>query len=113
MDQAVVAGLGNIYACESLYWAKINPRRTANSLRSTEVSQLVRSIKKVLRTAVAAGGATLDDYRGTEGEMGSFDKSFSVFGRKGLGCPRCDCRTGIQVITLDGRSTFFCPKRQR
>jgi formamidopyrimidine-DNA glycosylase len=112
LDQRIVAGLGNIYVCEALYRAGIDPRRPAGGLKPREISKLVSAAKAVLTAAVAAGGSTLRDYRSAEGELGYFQHSFSVYGREGEPCPDAGCGA-IERIVQSGRSTFFCPKCQR
>ncbi|MBI4030049.1 MAG: bifunctional DNA-formamidopyrimidine glycosylase/DNA-(apurinic or apyrimidinic site) lyase [Proteobacteria bacterium] len=116
LDQKIVAGLGNIYVCEALFYAGIDPRRAAGSLTADEAKQLVKSIRKVLRAALKAGGSTLRDYRKADGGSGLFQHEFSVYGRAGARCPGCDCAIkktgGIRKIPQGGRSTFYCPVRQ-
>jgi formamidopyrimidine-DNA glycosylase len=115
LDQTVVAGLGNIYVCESLFRAEISPLRSAKSLSRAEIGRLVPLIKAVLTEAVAAGGSTLRDHARPDGELGYFQHSFQVYGREGETCPGCpeapECG-GISRITQAGRSTFYCAKRQ-
>jgi formamidopyrimidine-DNA glycosylase len=117
LDQRVVAGLGNIYICEALYHARIDPRREAGTITGRQASDLVRAIKKVLNEALEAGGSTLRDYRQADGELGYFQHRFAVYGREGKPCPDCKCdvstNCSIQRITQAGRSTFFCPCRQK
>lgn len=111
LDQKIVAGLGNIYVDEALFLAKINPLRTANSLRKIEVSQLHEAIIKVLGDAVEAGGTTIRTYQNALGEAGSFQVKLSVYGKKGLPCVRCG--TPIEKIKVAQRGTHFCPNCQR
>lgn len=113
LDQSVVAGLGNIYACESLYRARISPERAVGTLTRDDRVLLVRAIKHTLRAAIARGGSTLADYRGTEGEAGDFETQFAVFGRDGLRCPSCKCDGNIVRVVQNGRSTYFCPVLQK
>jgi formamidopyrimidine-DNA glycosylase len=113
LDQRIVAGLGNIYSCESLYHARIRPDRPIVSLSLGECRRLVEAIKRVLHAAIDCGGATLNDYRGTEGEAGNYDRFFGVFNREGLPCPDCVCSEGVARIIQGGRSTYFCPVLQR
>ncbi|BAE49436.1 Formamidopyrimidine-DNA glycosylase [Paramagnetospirillum magneticum AMB-1] len=116
LDQKVVAGLGNIYVCESLFRAEISPLRPAGSLSRAEVGRLVPLIKAVLSEAVAAGGSTLRDHARPDGELGYFQHSFQVYGREGETCPGCPGAPacgGILRMTQAGRSTFYCAKRQR
>mgnify|MGYP006277623771 CR=1 FL=1 len=112
LDQRIVAGLGNIYSCEALFHASIDPRRQVGSLSNAERRRLVIAIKKVLTNAVAHGGSTLSDYRGTEGHAGDYDRLFAVYGKVGLACRRCTCKSGVVRLIEAGRSTYLCPKRQ-
>lgn len=117
MDQRVVAGLGNIYVCEALFMAGIDPQRPACSLSAADAGSLAQAIRDVLERAILAGGSTLRDYRRTDGELGYFQHQFAVYDRAGAACPGCVCdvsRTGgIGKITQGGRSTYYCPERQR
>ena len=116
LDQTVVAGIGNIYACEALYQAGIHPSARASSLRPKETARLAAALKDVLTRALAAGGSTLRDYRDASGERGYFQHHFSVYDRAGQTCPDCTCRPasgGIVRIVQAGRSTFYCPARQK
>ncbi len=116
LDQRVVAGLGNIYVCEALFRSAISPRRRAATVQGERVRRLHGAIKDVLAAAIAAGGSTLRDHRRPDGELGYFQHSFAVYGREGEACPGCNCRAakgGIRRIVQAGRSSFFCPTRQR
>jgi formamidopyrimidine-DNA glycosylase len=113
LDQSFVAGIGNIYASESLFAARIHPEREIRSLSSRERAALVRSIRRILAASIRRGGATLEDYRSTEGQAGDYELQFSVFGREGKKCPHCNCDGTILRIVIGGRSTFICPVRQR
>jgi formamidopyrimidine-DNA glycosylase len=117
LDQRIVAGLGNIYVSEILYRAGISPRRRAGSIAGARAERLAAAVKSVLAEAVAAGGSSLRDYVQTSGELGYFQHRWAVYDREGKPCPDCDCdakRTGgIRRIVQGGRSTFYCPKRQR
>ena len=117
LDQRIVAGLGNIYVSESLYRARLSPRRRADTVSGVRAVQLVAAIKAVLEEAVEAGGSSLRDYVQTSGELGYFQYRWAVYDREGEACPGCDCnirRTGgIRRIVQGGRSTFYCPGRQR
>lgn len=107
MDQSKVAGVGNIYASESLFLASILPTRLASSLTRPECNNLAKAIKKILRASIRNRGTTFSDYRLTNGRGGSFQDFLKVFQKKGKPCPRCG--QGIQQITQAGRSSFFCP----
>jgi formamidopyrimidine-DNA glycosylase len=112
LDQRVIAGLGNIYACEALWRARISPKRRAARLKHTEIALLVPAIKEVLEDAVKAGGSSLRDHRRTNGELGYFQKAFAVYDREGQPCLRRGCKGTIKRIVQAGRSTFFCPTCQ-
>ncbi|HSW89621.1 MAG TPA: bifunctional DNA-formamidopyrimidine glycosylase/DNA-(apurinic or apyrimidinic site) lyase [Patescibacteria group bacterium] len=110
LDQEKIAGIGNIYACESLWIAKINPKRTANGLQQAEIQRLFASIEEVLKEGIARGGASDNSYRNLFGGRGEYQNFFKVYMREGKPCPRC--QTPIQKIFLGGRGTFFCPHCQ-
>ena len=116
LDQAVVAGLGNIYVSEALFRAGIAPVREAYTVAGAGAAALVPAIKSVLTAAIAAGGSTLRDYVQSSGELGYFQHDFAVYGRTGEACPGCTCdpaRTGgIVRLAQAGRSTYWCPRRQ-
>ena len=119
LDQRVVAGLGNIYACEALYRAHLSPRRLAATLATKKAEptdrarRLVAAIHAVLNQAIKAGGSSLRDHRQTSGELGNFQHSFQVYGREGKPCRTAKCRGVVQRFTQNGRSTFWCPKCQK
>ncbi len=113
LDQRIVAGLGNIYVCEVLYRARINPKRKAGSLSKQRVNSLVPIIRDVLSEAIAAGGSSLRDYRQADGELGYFQHGFQAYDREGNPCQTPDCTGLIARITQSGRSTFYCPQCQR
>ena len=113
LDQRVVAGVGNIYACEALYRAGISPKRMAKTVKGGRADKLALSVRNVLNEAIAAGGSSLRDHRQTSGELGYFQHNFAVYGRAGEKCPGCDCDDGIRQMVQGGRSTFYCAKRQR
>ncbi|MFN6951407.1 MAG: bifunctional DNA-formamidopyrimidine glycosylase/DNA-(apurinic or apyrimidinic site) lyase [Albidovulum sp.] len=113
LDQRLVAGLGNIYVCEVLHRAGIDPRRKAGRISATRAAALVPVIRAVLAEAIEAGGSSLRDYRQTDGELGYFQHAFRVYDRSGEPCPRPGCGGTIARIVQSGRSTFFCPRCQR
>jgi formamidopyrimidine-DNA glycosylase len=110
LDQRVVAGLGNIYADEALWRARLNPLRPANGLDREAVVRLRRSIRAVLRAGIERQGSTLRDYATPDGSSGSMQEEFRVYGRDGLPCPRC--RAAIAKTRVGGRGTWFCPRCQ-
>jgi formamidopyrimidine-DNA glycosylase len=118
-DQKVIAGLGNIYACEVLHRAGLAPDRRAQTLvtkagaPTPRLEALVAAIRAVLAEAIAAGGSTLRDYAGATGEPGGFQQLFAVYDREGEPCPRPGCGGTIRRSVQGGRSTFWCPRCQR
>ena len=116
MDQAVVAGMGNIYASESLFRAALSPAREAGSVPARGLARLTAAIGAVFAEAIAAGGSSLKDHVQPSGELGCFQHSFAVYDRAGQPCPGCSCDAGatggIQRIVQGGRATYYCPRRQ-
>lgn len=117
MDQRIVVGVGNIYACEALFMAGISPKKKAKDITLPMAQRLVDCIRDVLSRAIEAGGSSLKDYRRINGELGYFQHSFSVYDRENQPCPDCDCDTqktkGVRRIVQSGRSTFYCPVKQK
>jgi formamidopyrimidine-DNA glycosylase len=111
MEAALIVGVGNIYAAESLFDAGIDPRTRAGAVSSARLGLLVPAIKKTLRAAIRAGGSTLRDFCGTDGGMGDFQTRHKVYGRAGQPCVQCG--TTIRVIRQGQRSSFYCPRCQR
>jgi len=113
LDQRTVAGLGNIYVCEVLLRAGMNPKRKAAQITAKRAAALVPIIRDVLSEAIASGGSSLKDYRQADGELGYFQHAFRVYGREGEPCLSDGCDGKITRITQSGRSTFCCPQCQR
>ena len=113
LDQKLVAGLGNIYVCEVLHRAGIDPRRKAGRIAAARAATLVPLIRAVLAEAIEAGGSSLRDYRQADGELGYFQHAFRVYDREGEPCPTPGCGGRVARIVQSGRSTFFCPRCQR
>jgi len=111
LDQRTVAGVGNIYADEALWWARVHPLTPAAELSPDEVRALHRGIRRALQRGVARQGSTLRDYRLPDGESGSMQDEFKVYGRAGEPCARCG--TPIDKIRTAGRGTWYCPSCQR
>ena len=105
MNQKLVVGVGNIYACESLFKAKLSPFRPADSLKPRECKRLADAIREVLSAAIEAGGSSLRDYVQTDGELGYFQHHFEVYGRTDQPCPACHRPIASSVQT--NRTTFF------
>jgi formamidopyrimidine-DNA glycosylase len=112
LDQRIVAGLGNIYVCEALYRARIDPRKAAGKVSMPALERLVDAIREVLGEAIEAGGSSLRDYARPDGELGYFSKRFDVYGREGKPCRRDDDGT-VRRLVQGGRSTWFCPRCQK
>ena len=110
LDQRVVAGLGNIYADEALWRARVSPLRPANELSAEEVARVTRAIRAALRMGIERQGSTLRDYAAPDGASGSMQDEFRVYGRDGLPCRRC--RATITKTRVGGRGTWFCPRCQ-
>jgi formamidopyrimidine-DNA glycosylase len=111
LDQRAAAGLGNIYADEALWYARVHPLTPAGELGEEELGALRRGIRKALRLGIARQGATLRDYRGADGESGRMQEEVRVYGRAGEPCPRCG--TPIEKTRAGGRGTWFCPQCQQ
>jgi formamidopyrimidine-DNA glycosylase len=111
LNQKLLSGVGNIYADEALFRAGIRPRRRAASLSREQLRRLYLSVPEVLKEAIAAGGSSISDYVGAEGEEGFFQLEHRVYGRKGEPC--LVCKTPIKRLVIAGRSSHYCPKCQR
>ena len=112
MNQFIVVGVGNIYASESLYKAKIRPGRQAKSLSLTECVLLAKSIKKVLKRSIKLGGSSINDYSLVDGNLGFFQSEFEVYGKEGKICRKKTCHSKILRIVIAQRSSFYCSKCQ-
>lgn len=117
LNQKVVAGLGNIYVCEVLYSCGIHPSTLGMRISERDCDNLVPAIRSVLEEAIKAGGSTLRDYKQVDGDLGYFQHCFQVYGREGGVCgdDRCGCVDlgGVKRIVQSGRSSFFCPVKQK
>ncbi|WP_117195324.1 bifunctional DNA-formamidopyrimidine glycosylase/DNA-(apurinic or apyrimidinic site) lyase [Rhizobium terrae] len=119
LDQTVIAGLGNIYVCEALWRSHLSPKRPAGSVVTKtgrpkkELELLNASIREVIADAIAAGGSSLKDHIQTDGSLGYFQHSFSVYDREGEACRTPGCGGTVARITQAGRSTFYCPACQK
>lgn len=111
LDQTNIAGLGNIYVDEALFYAKIHPEREVSSLKKKEIELIYIGIRKCLSDGVKAGGATVRSYRNSDGEMGYFQLQIEVYGRRTQPCSHCG--TPIERIVVAGRGTHICPKCQK
>jgi formamidopyrimidine-DNA glycosylase len=113
LDQRIVAGIGNIYACEALHMARISPLKPAGTLKRARLQQLVDAVRQVLGSAIEAGGSSLRDFADAAGAMGYFQHSFQVYGRAGEACSRKGCEGRIVRDVQAGRSSFHCPACQK
>jgi len=111
MDQKIVTGLGNIYADESLFEAKIHPERSASSITKSEASRLYKAIIKILRRATEVGGSSVATYCLLDESRGNYAREHKVYGKEGKKCPRCG--TPLKKILIQSRTTIFCPKCQK
>jgi formamidopyrimidine-DNA glycosylase len=112
LDQRVVAGLGNIYVCESLFRSNISPKRLALNVKGKRLKTLLLNIREVLNEAILAGGSSLRDHAQTNGDIGYFQHNFMVYGREGQACKKNGCGNKVNRIIQSGRSTFYCTKCQ-
>lgn len=111
MDQKVITGVGNIYACESLFLSGIHPKRSCGRISRARYLQLAEAIQNRLHEAIQQGGTTLQDFRNSEGKPGYFQQQLSVYGREGEPCNRCEAP--IKRINQNQRSSWYCPQCQR
>ena len=110
LDQKVLAGIGNIYADESLFRAGLDPRRKAGSLSAAEAARLLHALQDVLQLSIAQCGSSIRDYRDANGDVGAFQNSFAVYGRAGQTCQQCG--QTLEKIRVAGRGTVICPHCQ-
>ena len=113
LDQRIVAGLGNIYVVEALHRAGIPPTKEAGRIAAVRLERLYHAIRAVLEEAIEAGGSTISDYAGANGEQGGFQHRFRVYDREGEKCVKPNCGGAIVRETHGGRSSFWCPRCQR
>ncbi len=110
LDQSVIAGIGNIYADELLWLAKVHPLRKGVSLSENEAAKIYQAMRDILNRGIKAGGTSIRDYRHPDGSSGSFQKERAVYQRTGSPCPRC--KTPIKRIVIAQRGTHYCPRCQ-
>ena len=113
LDQSIIAGIGNIYACEVLFRAGISPKRKSNSVQGKRAEKLAAAINEILLKAIKAGGSSLKNHQLTSGELGYFQHSFKVYGQAGRPCPVCGPGFLVSQMTQSGRSSFFCSHCQK
>ncbi len=115
LDQSIICGIGNIYASEILYKARILPTRESKSINIEECALIIKYTRDILEKAIAAGGSTIHDFKRPDGDIGYFQNQHCVYNKTGQRCPDCRCngKKHIEKIVLGGRSTFFCPVLQK
>ena len=111
MDSKRIAGIGNIYANETLFASKVHPKKPANKIGLKKWEEILSSLRYILNKSIVAGGTTLRDFHNAGGEKGYYQFNLSVYGKESLPCPVCT--TSIKKIVQSGRSTFFCKKCQK
>ncbi len=111
LDQTIIAGIGNIYACEILFESKIHPEKKSNFLTLIDINRLLKVIRKILELAIELGGSSIKDYIDGTGHKGSMQNYLKVYDRENKEC--VNCKSIILRITEQGRSTWFCPKCQK
>ena len=111
MNGKILVGVGNIYACESLFEAGLSPLAKGKTITKKQADKLANIIKNTLKRAIKAGGSTLKDFKHSDGKLGYFQHTFKVYGRTGEPCH--NCKTPIEKVVIGQRSTFYCPKCQK
>ena len=111
LDQSVLRGVGNIYADESLWHARIHPTKTGAQLRREKLLALHKALQKILKHAIRMRGSTIADFRDGDGEAGEYQQHHQAYGKEGQPCKRC--RTRIRRMIVAGRSSFYCPRCQK
>jgi formamidopyrimidine-DNA glycosylase len=111
LDQAVVAGIGNIYADEALFLASVSPRRSARRVSAAECAAIIAAAQKVMKRSIQTGGSSISDYVNPDGSDGGYQNERRVYGLTGEPCPTC--RTPIKRVVIATRSSHFCPSCQR
>ncbi|MBQ7633732.1 MAG: bifunctional DNA-formamidopyrimidine glycosylase/DNA-(apurinic or apyrimidinic site) lyase [Alphaproteobacteria bacterium] len=117
LNQEIICGIGNIYASEILYRARILPERESCVISESEAKEIIKYTRIILEEAINAGGSTIHDYRRPDGDIGYFQQHHCVYNKTGQRCPDCKCNIaktgGIRKIIQGGRSTFYCPNLQK
>lgn len=111
MDNTIVVGIGNIYATETLFAAKIDPRKPAGALTRPQCRRITEQAKRILKRAIAAGGTTIADFKQVDGSEGKFTVELQIYGKTGEPCPHCG--TLLRSVKIGGRTSVFCPLCQK
>jgi formamidopyrimidine-DNA glycosylase len=107
LDGRMIAGIGNIYACETLFAVRLHPQTPVGQLQAQQWKEIIHASRRILRAAIRQGGTTISDYVNSQGQTGLFHLQLQVYGRTDEPCPRC--HTAIARLIQAGRSTFYCP----
>lgn len=113
MDQTIIAGIGNIYSDEILWSSSIHPERKISSLKDSEIKEVFKNTKEILKKGINFGGDSMSDYRNPYGHRGDFQNHHNAYRKTGDNCNRHGCKGIIKKIKVGGRSTHFCPKHQK
>ena len=113
MNQKFVAGLGNIYCNEILFLCKIKPTRSVKNINQKEIKEIIQNTKKILKQAIFLGGSSIKNFSSTEGQEGTFQQKFNVYGKEKTSCNRSKCLGTIKKVLTSNRSSFFCSKCQK
>jgi formamidopyrimidine-DNA glycosylase len=113
MDQKFIAGLGNIYVNEILFFSRIKPTKKIKKLTSYDITKIIKFTKKILFKAIELGGSSIKDFSSSNGKKGLFQQHFSVYGKKGEDCSTKNCKSKIKKIVISNRASFFCLKCQK
>tara|TARA_B100000886_G_scaffold240729_1_gene168856 strand:+ start:5538 stop:6407 length:870 start_codon:yes stop_codon:yes gene_type:complete len=113
MDQKFIAGLGNIYVNEILFFSGVKPNKKVKELSVDEIKKIINYTKKVIKKAIILGGSSIRDFSSSSGKKGSFQQYFNVYSKKGKKCKNKNCRGIIKKIIISNRSTFYCDKCQK
>ena len=108
LDQNIIAGLGNIYVNEILFYSKIDPKKKGSEISKNEIKKIIKYSNIVLKIAIKSGGSSIRDFKNTNGDNGSFQKKFKIYGRKGDACSRNNCKGKIIKFFQTNRSTYMC-----
>ena len=113
MDQKFISGLGNIYVNEILFFSGVRPVKQIKNLSDDEINKIIKFSKKIISKAIILGGSSIKDFSSSSGKKGSFQRYFSVYGKKDENCPRVKCKGKIKKIVVANRASFFCKKCQK
>ena len=108
LDQNIIAGLGNIYVNEILFYSKVDPKKKGSEISKKEIKKIIKYSNIVLKIAIKSGGSSIRDFKNTNGDNGSFQKKFKIYGKKGDACPRNNCKGKIIKFFQTNRSTYMC-----